>query len=162
MSQYIKAIVLHQRKFEFQSVGFFSIHHLKFLSNYRPSCDLELLSNQMGIYTGECVVNSSKRQCGTLQLFINLIRDIPWNQLQFYINFFMFCLKAQMYLFDMGLVSWNLIYSWFIGVSLVVFWGGESWPFLFNWLEFSVWLTLLWQWDLVSKALLLKWGESWG
>ena len=88
LSQYIKAIVPHQREFEFelsqsenfilfspvlfhlpswiivQSDDCFSIHHLEFLSNHRLSCHLELLSNQKtAFHPPSCIFDQSEMSC---------------------------------------------------------------------------------------------------
>ena len=89
LSQYIKAIVLHQREFEFEfwpirkfhfiqpgpvpstilnycpiKMTCFSIHHLEFLSNHRLSCHLELLSNQKtAFHLPSCIFDQSEMSC---------------------------------------------------------------------------------------------------
>ena len=97
VSQYIKAIVLNQRKFEFefwpirkfpffspvlfhqpsciivQSDGFFSICHLEFLSNHRLICHLELLFNQMAAFhLPSCIFVQSEMTCPPAPLGIEL------------------------------------------------------------------------------------------
>ena len=88
LSQYIKAIVLHQENLNLnfgqsenfilfsrvlfhppswiivQSDGYFSICHLEFLSNHRPSCHPELLSNQKAAFhLPSCIFDQSETTC---------------------------------------------------------------------------------------------------